>query len=1185
MSEFKVGQKIETNTHRTGLVKYVGPIHVAEGAWLGIDLQEPTGKNDGSVRGERYFDCPPGHGLFVKETDILRIISQPAPKAAATAKPKNPAPAPKSRPSSVVAPRPASSRASSVTSPPAASKAPAPGHVKRQSVAPAAAAAAAPRTPLRAPTRKPSVANASLAAPSPPPTRPAAVSKPSASSVSTAPQPQKDPLRTSTRDSNVDALQTKIKHLEKQHAEDQARLKELSQAESERDRYQGIMQKLQAKLQSYHQESKDAKAELEKLVEENKRLAKEAQDHEFDLEDAVLEREMAQELADQSKGELESLRARVEEQSLQLEIYEAEQNELTADMTEEEKEQAGFYRLKHENERLRDALMLLKEVTEEEAHKSKTRIDELEEDSSQLDTLRAEYELLQQQLAEARDIAEHLKAQVDDKNDLEDDIEIMSGKIDELETTVRNQEAVIADLESLKELNEELLDQQDDETKELRAELEAKEADLEQVGGRAMEQALTIDDLEETNAKFRDLVTELAAQIKEAETTKTMTEAQVKDTTGRINEVMDVNRRLRAAEVNATSKEITSELRQLRAEQTNEMLEILSETQSQEFGRSEPMQAYFTAKRISFKSTVLSNLLATADKHANLKGGIEEASSKLLSVEAGYYLAKLKSGSNRISSAMAVSSLPQFATFGPAYTELVAVERNLDQGLEALKADRVNFSDMAKSFSGSIEVYKVVLDSCQSVLAERPEGETMLRVASVAASLTYLDSTCTAIVTLLKSLSVTNEELASEANHVMDRLATPAAICNKSMMAATKLLKTCMDRRGDGLYPQFNGDLSSIIEAEEYLIKVVSDAAEWSHTTVDVLSRSIDSDGTLMEPINLKELLVPFWDSHSSRLDILPSSLGSWNEYALSLKDSIEIQYGPAPWTEKAKEIEATRKQVEAAATRLQSITVAHEATLVKLHERQQVIETKDLEIDMLKAKNRDAASKSEDVQRLQGEIEQAQAEISLLQKADKAQKQEIEELSAKLAHAAQFEPVESEKAPAAAAPGPEPADASSRSAPASLMSLLDALQSENRWLRQKNHSDAFGAKQLDFLKPLRHTEKREASKLAAATESLLSLAWLTDDSEQPQTLTSISSQQPEELSSTKSAPSTQSHRPKRAPLSLAPLQTQLDSLKSKGRLDWPDLDDLSFADLSPTLEHFDSELMGLRPLRSVIVL
>ncbi|KAH6618501.1 dynein associated protein-domain-containing protein [Boeremia exigua] len=1175
MSEFKVGQRIETNTHRTGIVKYVGPIHVAEGAWLGIDLLEPMGKNDGSVRGERYFDCPPQHGLFVKETDILQILSQPVPKAAApkaaAPKPKAPTPAPRSRPSSTVAPKSTSSRPSSVTSPPAVSRAPS--HTKRQSVAPVA-----PRTPLRAPTRKPSVANASTVAPSPPPTRPSVVSKPSTSSVSSVSQPQ-NPLRTSTRDSNVDALQTKIKHMEKQHSEDQARLKELSQAESERDKYQGIMQKLQTKLQAYHQESKDAKAELEKLMEENKQLSKDAQDHEFDLEDALLEREMAQERADQNEAELEGLRAKAEQQDLELEILKDEAEAFTAHMSEEDKEQAGYYRLQHENDRLREALITLKEITEDEAQNSKIRIDELEEDSTQLEALRKEHDLLQQRLAESQGITEHLKAQVNDRNELEDIVEEMSSKIQELESTMRDQEQAIEELESLKDLNEELLDQQDEAAKDLRAEYEAKEAELEQLGERALEQARTISDLEETNTKFRDLVTELLTQIKEAEATKTMTEAQVKDTTGRINEIMDVNRRLRAAEVNATSKEITSELRQLKADQTTEMLEILSETQSQEFGRSEPMQAYFTAKRIMFKSNVLSGLLASADKHADHKGNVEEAASKLLSIEAGYYLANLSSGSNRISSAMAVSTLQQFATFSAAHAELVAVERNLDHGLEAIKADRVNFSELAKSFGGSIEVYKAVLSNHQPGLAERPEDETMLRISSIAASLSYLDATCTATITMLKSLAETSEELAEDAEDVVDRFAAPSAVCSQSMLAATRLLKTCNDRRGDGLYPQFNGDFDLIIEAEEYLTKVTHDAAEWSRSAIDELRRSIDADGTLVAPVSLKDLLLPFWSGQSSKLENLIASLNSWVEYALLLKDCVEIQHGPAPWTEKAKEIEATRRQVDEAAAKLQSITAEHQATLLRLHEREQVIETKELEIEHLAAKNREATNKSEDVQRLQDEITAAQTEIKQLQKQDKAQQQEISDLNTKLAHAAQYEPAESDNAPVVAAPGPEPADASSRSAPASLMSLLDALQIENHWLRQKNHSAAFGTKQVDLLKFMRPIEKREPSKLSAATESLLSLAWLTDDAALPETLSSISSRHGAETDAPR-----QTRRARHAPLALAPLQTQLDFLKNKGRLDFPGLDDTSFADLSPTLENFDSEILSLRPLRSIMV-
>ncbi|KAF8426658.1 CAP Gly-rich domain-containing protein [Tirmania nivea] len=53
---------------RRGTVRYVGPVQEipGEGLWVGIENDEPVGKNDGSVSGERYFTCKPKHGSFIR---------------------------------------------------------------------------------------------------------------------------------------------------------------------------------------------------------------------------------------------------------------------------------------------------------------------------------------------------------------------------------------------------------------------------------------------------------------------------------------------------------------------------------------------------------------------------------------------------------------------------------------------------------------------------------------------------------------------------------------------------------------------------------------------------------------------------------------------------------------------------------------------------------------------------------------------------------------------------------------------------------------------------------------------------------------------------------------------------------------------------------------------------------------
>ncbi|KAL8908316.1 MAG: hypothetical protein Q9171_005502 [Xanthocarpia ochracea] len=69
-AEISVGARciLTPSTTRRGTVAYVGliPELPGPGPWVGVKLDEPAGKNDGSVAGTRYFDCDPQYGVFVR---------------------------------------------------------------------------------------------------------------------------------------------------------------------------------------------------------------------------------------------------------------------------------------------------------------------------------------------------------------------------------------------------------------------------------------------------------------------------------------------------------------------------------------------------------------------------------------------------------------------------------------------------------------------------------------------------------------------------------------------------------------------------------------------------------------------------------------------------------------------------------------------------------------------------------------------------------------------------------------------------------------------------------------------------------------------------------------------------------------------------------------------------------------
>ncbi|XP_076813352.1 CAP-Gly domain-containing linker protein 4-like isoform X2 [Clavelina lepadiformis] len=70
-SYLRPGLRVDVcGTKQTAIVKFIGMTSFAPGLWVGLDLGAARGRNDGSVKGRRYFTCPPKHGIMLRPSRI-----------------------------------------------------------------------------------------------------------------------------------------------------------------------------------------------------------------------------------------------------------------------------------------------------------------------------------------------------------------------------------------------------------------------------------------------------------------------------------------------------------------------------------------------------------------------------------------------------------------------------------------------------------------------------------------------------------------------------------------------------------------------------------------------------------------------------------------------------------------------------------------------------------------------------------------------------------------------------------------------------------------------------------------------------------------------------------------------------------------------------------------------------------
>ncbi|CAA7405283.1 unnamed protein product [Spirodela intermedia] len=71
-SDIKIGDRCQIESgEKRGVIRFIGKAEpLGPGFWVGVELDEPLGKHDGTVKGKRYFGCRPQHGVLLRPDKV-----------------------------------------------------------------------------------------------------------------------------------------------------------------------------------------------------------------------------------------------------------------------------------------------------------------------------------------------------------------------------------------------------------------------------------------------------------------------------------------------------------------------------------------------------------------------------------------------------------------------------------------------------------------------------------------------------------------------------------------------------------------------------------------------------------------------------------------------------------------------------------------------------------------------------------------------------------------------------------------------------------------------------------------------------------------------------------------------------------------------------------------------------------
>ncbi|KAF7307559.1 CAP-Gly domain-containing protein [Mycena indigotica] len=732
-TEVRLGSIVEVTAGR-GVVRFIGATSFMAGKWIGLELYEPNGKNDGTVGGVVYFNCKPLYGLFVRASQLKGVLGmEPEPRTPAppvkrpsvghqrTNTPQNQLrlPHPPTKPAQRTLLTMPARKASQSTSPPAARTAEPPTNAAVNGVN-----GSAPGPRLSSP----------LATTSPSPSsnpQPSVVRPPS----SLGPTPQIS-TRSAPDDQELQELRAKIRVLEAKRADDARHVRELETRLADAETFVALRPKLQATLNTMKTDLIATRRELadaQQLAELSEGRILDAQEQ---LEMTMLDKEVAEERAETAETELEDVKERLAIVEVELEMLkegggeDEEDDDAGNRSMAKGKDSLAYVQLEKQNERLKEALLRLRDMTQETDHEQKRRIAEMERDVAGTEELQSKYETTEIKLANAEIQIEDLKMQLDDALGAEEMLVQLTERNLMLGEKIEEMRVTIEDLEALRELNDELEENHVETERALMEDLESKDTQIREHVRRAEALEDACADLEGTIGQFRELVVQLQSELETLRAQHQVAQTESQTAATQSAAMMSLNLKLQSSASKNQARNIELELRKIDAREGRELLNIIQPYLPQIYVEtdSDATSCYLFFQRMGNKTELINTTVSQNNGLPDsLNGSVSDALVGVCDMRGR--IAALSTLCRRFAAIMRRCDVESFLNFGRLYPELAPMEKRIDMHIDLLRRDEFRemecVSDVVKIAAQFDHLAETYFSGFDSDLGERELGYFM----------------------------------------------------------------------------------------------------------------------------------------------------------------------------------------------------------------------------------------------------------------------------------------------------------------------------------------------------------------------------------------------------------------------------------------------------------------------------